>query len=106
MSTCTLYVTFGHQYAREPHPRFPLAHPDGWLTLIIADCERTDAEAEARHMLMHLLDNRYAFLYDTITDDDRRMFFPRGELACLSWRKRPDHEAPSRHVSRTAPAGT
>jgi len=26
-------VTFGQRYRREEHPRWPLAHPDGWLTI-------------------------------------------------------------------------
>jgi hypothetical protein len=30
------YVTFGFQYPREPHPRFPEAHHDGWATIVAA----------------------------------------------------------------------
>lgn len=32
-----IFVTFGTQYAREPHPRLPFAHPDGYLTIEAPD---------------------------------------------------------------------
>lgn len=30
-------ITFGGQYRTEPHPYFPAAHPDGWLTVLATD---------------------------------------------------------------------
>ncbi len=33
----TIYVTFGVQYAQEPHPRLPFVHPDGYLTVEAPD---------------------------------------------------------------------
>lgn len=32
-------LTFGVQYAREPHPVNEIAHPDGWVTIIADDYE-------------------------------------------------------------------
>lgn len=55
--TATLYVTFGLQYAREPHPAWTPAHPDGWLRVV------ADTEAHARSVAFEVTRGRHATDY-------------------------------------------
>lgn len=52
-------VTFGQKYAREEHPTFPAANPDGYLLVEAVD------EAEARELIYQVLGRNWAFMYDT-----------------------------------------
>lgn len=66
------YVTFGIKYAREPHPTFAAAHPDGWVTIEAPD------EIAARTVAFERLGIYFAFIYYDAPDG---CLFPRGELA-------------------------
>jgi hypothetical protein len=66
-------VTFGQKYVLEPHPRFPEAHPDGWVTILVG------GEDEARAIAFRELGRDWSGLYDA--DDIGHQMFPRGELA-------------------------
>jgi hypothetical protein len=66
-------VTFGCKYAREPHPSFPDAHPDGWVTIVAPD------EMAARRVAHERLSGQYAFIY--APEEWEPEWFPRGELA-------------------------
>lgn len=85
------YVTFGARYAREPHPKWALAHPDGYLVLEAED------EPFAREAAWKLCGQHWAFIYTQeqmfadvrhggLTADD---LFPRGELARYRVSRRP-----------------
>jgi len=50
-------VTFGSQYAHEPHPRFPAAHPDGWVAVFALD------ELVARHAAVAVLGTAWSSIY-------------------------------------------
>jgi hypothetical protein len=52
------YVTFGQQYAREPHPTCPGAHPDGWLQV------EAGTEDAARQLVTDVIGRHWAFIYD------------------------------------------
>jgi hypothetical protein len=71
-------VTFGFRYAREPHPIFDKAHPDGWVTIIAPN------EEKARKAAFNLLGNVWAFLYGPEELQDTASswaeLFPLGEL--------------------------
>lgn len=73
--TGTFRATFGLQYAAEPHPTLPAAHPEGWLEV------RGVTEEQARSLVHALTGGHYAFLYreTEITRDT----FPRGALYVL-----------------------
>lgn len=68
----TIFVTFGSQYAREPHPRLPFAHPDGYLTIEAPDY-RT-----ARGIAMSMTGGAFCTDYLERPSDIQ---FQRGELA-------------------------
>jgi hypothetical protein len=87
VTTPALYewrVTFGQQYAHNPHPTFPAAHPDGWVTV------HAPTEKAARDATLALLGTRWAWMYamgdarsisGRSEDGDRVNWavFPRGE---------------------------
>jgi hypothetical protein len=56
------YVTFGQQYHHEPHPTFPKAHPDGWVTVVAAD------ELAARRLAVEWLGTAWSSIYDEEPD--------------------------------------
>lgn len=66
------FVTFGQRYAREPHPTFPAAHPDGWLEI---EAPNYAAANQAAH---DFLGSHFALLYEERNFDPS--FFPRGPL--------------------------
>lgn len=69
-------VTWGQRYAREAHPTFAKAHPDGWLTIVAPD------EHAARDVAIDHLGAAWSFLYVTAELDAAwDEYFPRGELA-------------------------
>lgn len=68
------YVTFGFDYATRPHPLFPLAHPEGWVTIVAAD------EIQARAFAMMTFGTYWAFIYDY---EPSIQMHPLGELAQL-----------------------
>lgn len=51
------FVTFGQRYAREPHPTFPEAHPDGVLAVA------AETYDEARELIAEAVGVHYAFDY-------------------------------------------
>jgi hypothetical protein len=66
-----IYITFGVQYAREPHPRLPFVHPDGYLTVEAPDYRTALAVAFA------MTGGAHAFDYP---ERPSHTTFPRGEL--------------------------
>lgn len=74
------FVTFGVQYAHEPHPRCAWVHPDGWLRI------EAQTEQDARLAAVDLLGSAWSMCYTPSDEDEWRdsiKFFPRGELAVL-----------------------
>lgn len=74
-------LTFGQRYAREPHPTFPAAHPDGWVTIIAPTWSAGRAFASDR------FGRHWAFLYaeeefgaTSAWPEPMSVLFPRGEL--------------------------
>jgi len=65
------YVTFGQQYAIEPHP-LGWPHPDGWLTIV------AENEDMARKCAYALLEDRWSFMYSE--EDFDPTFYPLKEL--------------------------
>lgn len=68
--------TFGVKYSHEPHPFWPGAHPDGWLTVLAVD------EDEARTLVRPYIGNIYAFSYPL--DRFKEEYHPMGELARIT----------------------
>jgi hypothetical protein len=72
-------VTFGAQYAHEPHPRFPAAHPDGWVAVFASD------ELIARRAAVTVLGTAWSSIYHP--EDEwypwGAGYYPRGELGRL-----------------------
>ena len=68
-------VTFGQRYAREPHPRWAAAHPDGWVTVVADDYKAARRWAYANFGI-HWSD-LYAADAHPSTDAE---LYPRGEL--------------------------
>ncbi len=66
-------LTFGVRYATEPHPTFPQADPDGWVTILAPDMEA------AREVAFSRLGKAWAFLEPP--ERMRERFFPHGEIA-------------------------
>lgn len=74
-------VTFGRRYAHEPHPSFPGAHPDGWLTVEAADGLSYEA---IRAGVIQILGTNWCALYDAARqdpEDEDELYYPMGELA-------------------------
>jgi hypothetical protein len=71
---CEFYVTFGQRYAREPHPTFPAAHPDGYVVIV------APSEPIARAAAFSAFGTAWAFIYERPPEP---RFAPRGELARL-----------------------
>lgn len=69
-------VTFGQKYAREPHPTFREAHPDGWVAVEAPDY------ATARAAVVEAFGIAWAELYGpgAMPSDQWLRTFPRGEL--------------------------
>lgn len=72
------YITFGMQYAREPHPTFPAAHPNGYFVI-----EAPTAVA-CRELAVLLFQRHWAFDYGEAEFDPS--FHPLGELGRISTR--------------------
>lgn len=69
------YVTFGTKYATKDHPRFPQAHPKGFVVI------EAETEPRARDIAFEELGQYWAFLY---TEEEWQQFkgdFIAGELA-------------------------
>lgn len=71
-----LYITFGSQYARTPHPAGDWVRPGGYLTVVGASTWE-----QARHAACVLLGTAWAFDYHFPPDPG---YFPRGSLAVLN----------------------
>jgi hypothetical protein len=69
-------VTFGQRYAKEPHPTWTAAHPDGWVTVIADDCKTARRWAYANFGI-HWCDLYEADAHPS-TDAE---LYPLGELA-------------------------
>jgi hypothetical protein len=69
------YLTFGCRYAREEHPTFPDANPDGWVRVSAHD------RVEARTFVFRTFGAWWSDLCSEETFD--RSFYPRGEIAHL-----------------------
>ena len=52
------YLTFGQKYAEEPHPKFALAHPNGYVRIQAENYE------QAREFAFREFGPYWAFLYD------------------------------------------
>lgn len=72
-------VTFGSRYSYEPHPTFPAAHPDGWLTVCAPNY------GAARTYTVGLLWTAWSDIHAAAdfedTAFDGHVYYPRGELA-------------------------
>lgn len=69
------FLTFGQQYSRIQHPRFPTAHPDGWVTIEAVDMDM------ARAVAFRCFDKYWSDLYDA--DTFQPEFYRRGQLLRL-----------------------
>jgi hypothetical protein len=69
-------VTFGQKYAREEHPRWPPAHPGGWVTVVAG------SYGEARAWTVREFGIYWCDVYgaETFASNDEDLY-PRGELA-------------------------
>lgn len=67
-------LTFGQRYARDTHPRFAAAHPDGYVTIVAPDW------SSARHLAFCRYGGSWAALYDSDNFPDRDELHPLGEL--------------------------
>lgn len=65
-------ITFGMKYPQEPHPTFPRAHHDGYVTVV------ADGREDARRQAVEVLSTGWAFDYPAEELEDR--FAPLGEL--------------------------
>ncbi len=81
MTETEFRVTLGVQYAREPHPTYPAAHPDGWIAVLAVD------ELAARRALSGALGGAYSSIYhpddDYYPTTDRDQYSPLGEIGRL-----------------------
>ena len=66
------YVTFGVQYAREPHPVNAGFHPDGVLEIGAKDIET------ARSLAFSLLGRKWSMIHREDEMEDSWHFYPRG----------------------------
>jgi hypothetical protein len=78
-------LTFGQQYAREPHPKLPAAHPDGWVTILVEDEDSADAAyAAARVIALRHAGRHWCDVYEPGDDGFDEAYwqslYPRGEL--------------------------
>ena len=74
----TFFVTFGAQYAHEPHPISRIPHPDGWVEI------EADNEAGAREIAVREFGTYWSFIYSAV--DWEPSYFPLGCLARASTR--------------------
>lgn len=96
-----LHITFGLRYRHEPHPTFPQADPDGWVTVEASDLET------AREIAFSAIGDAWAFSYPEDRFKTIRHMYTRGEIAvltsgdthCQCGHVRADHE----HHAGTAP---
>lgn len=66
------FVTFGQRYAREQHPTFGAAHPDGWFEIEAPDY------GEARRLAIGWLGTAWSQMYGG--DNWDWTYYPRGQL--------------------------
>lgn len=66
------YLTFGVQYAVEPHPTLPRVDPDGYIIVHAPD------EITAREMVIQRCGRAWSMLYPE--DDWQPSFFPAGPM--------------------------
>lgn len=71
-------LTFGQKYAREPHPLYPAAHPDGYVVI-----EADDYDA-ARLAVANTFAIYWCDLYTPETWQLYVDYFPRGELGRIT----------------------
>lgn len=75
------YLTFGVQYAREEHPKWHGADPDGWVLI------EAHSEPEARELAVAHFDHYWSMLYPGThfpVEYNKQRFYPVGELAVLT----------------------
>ena len=68
-----LYITFGQKYRREPNPKFPDAHPDGWVEVIAPTYDK------ARSIAIENLGTSFACAWKE--DEFMPELYPLGRLA-------------------------
>lgn len=66
------YLTFGSRYAYEPHPTFPAATPDGYVTIVAEDY------STARAFAFETFGDRWSSIYEE--HEALLDFYPVGEL--------------------------
>jgi hypothetical protein len=74
------FLTFGQRYAREPHPTFPKAHPDGYV-VIEADLYEDAREKACEVVGLHWSDLYRQDEWFRLGDVTLESMFPLGELA-------------------------
>lgn len=100
-------VSFGQMYARQTHPRWAPAHPNGWLTVRAVD------EIVAREVLRDALDGAYAMIYHPAAEGYPRPgygtaegyggeFYPLGQLGELQAFRGPNGEPMWRWIRTSA----
>lgn len=73
-----MYITFGVQYSREPHPTFPKAHPSGYFVI------EAPTQVACRELAVLLFNRAWAFDYTEAEFDPS--YHPMGELGRISTR--------------------
>lgn len=70
------YLTFGVQYAHEPHPRGVHVHPDGYVVITARDMD------VARDIVVQLYGRNWSNLYseNEFMQEDVTSFYPKGPL--------------------------
>jgi hypothetical protein len=74
MKKQNFYFTFGQKYADEKHPKYPNAHPNGWVRV------EANSYAEARSFAVYSLFGEY-FSNQYTEENWKPEFFPAGEIA-------------------------
>lgn len=73
------FITFGVKYAREPHPYFHKANPNGYVVV------EAPSEDIARRIARAKTANMYAFIYPR--DNFDSSYHPKGEIERWVWTK-------------------
>lgn len=73
-----MYITFGVQYERDPHPSFAAAHPSGYFVI------EAPTQVACRELAVLLFNRAWAFDYTEAEFDPS--YHPMGELGRISTR--------------------
>lgn len=87
----TFYVTFGTNYAREPHPVLGMRPelPNGWWEV------EAPTEWQAREYINELIGNAFSSIYPAGGAGQDQRWFPLGALPVDDWLTPPEPETPA-----------